>query len=130
MTTTPFLIAGEPRTGEGTFDVTNPFDDSVVETVGKPTAVDIEDAARAAADTFKESRNLPVHLRAEALHHVSRRLAERVDEMAELIAREGGKPLKWASVEAARAVSTFRIAAEECRRFDGEFLRLDTEASL
>jgi aldehyde dehydrogenase (NAD+) len=33
-------------------------------------------------------------------------------------------------VEAARAVSTFRWAAEECRRFEGEIMRLDTEASL
>ena len=45
--------------------------------------------------------------------HISRRLAERVDEFAESIAREGGKPLKWAKVEATRAVSTFRWAAEE-----------------
>ena len=126
----PFLVAGDPRAGDGTFDVTNPYDGSVVETVGKPADADVEDAVRAAAETFKESRNLPVHARAEALHYVSRRLGERVDEMAEVIAKEGGKPLKWASIEAARAVSTFRIAAEECRRFDGEFMRFDTEASL
>jgi acyl-CoA reductase-like NAD-dependent aldehyde dehydrogenase len=57
-------------------------------------------------------------------------LQERVDEVAELIAREGGKPLKWAKAEAARAVSTFRWAAEEARREGGEVMRLDTEAAL
>ena len=62
--------------------------------------------------------------------HISRRLQERADEVAEVIAREGGKPLKWSKVEAARAVSTFRWAAEECRREEGQVLRFDAEESL
>jgi len=128
--TRPFLVAGEARTGDGSFEVTNPFDGSVVATVAKPTHADVEDAARAAAETFRESRTLPAHRRIDALTQISQRLAERVDELAELIAREGGKPLKWARSEAARAASTFRIAAEEVRRSGGEFLRLDTEEVL
>ena len=83
-----------------------------------------------AANTFKESRHLPTYVRAEALAHISRRIAERVDELAELVAREGGKPLKWSKVEVTRAVSTFRWASEETRRFGGEFMPLDTEQSL
>ena len=43
---------------------------------------------------------------------------------------EGGKPLKWAKVEAARGASTFRWAAEEARREGGSLMRLDTEALL
>jgi acyl-CoA reductase-like NAD-dependent aldehyde dehydrogenase len=62
--------------------------------------------------------------------HLSRRLQERGDEVAETIAREGGKPLKWSKVEAARAVSTFRWAAETLRHMDGELLRLDTDPAL
>jgi acyl-CoA reductase-like NAD-dependent aldehyde dehydrogenase len=128
--TKPFLVAGEWRSGAETFDVTAPFDDAVVARVGKPTEKDIEDAIAAAHDVFDETRKLPVHARAEALMHISARLKERGDEVAELIAREGGKPLKWAKVEAARAVSTFRWAAEVLRRGDDELLRLDTEESL
>ncbi|HXF73923.1 MAG TPA: aldehyde dehydrogenase family protein [Actinomycetota bacterium] len=130
MTTRKFLVAGEWREGQGTFEVRSPYDGSVVAEVGVPTEADVEDAARTAEETFRESRHLPVHARAEALMHISRRLAERNEEIAALIAREGGKPLKWARVEAARAVSTFRWAAEELRRGDEEFLRLDTEAAL
>src|SRR5436190_3722964 len=130
MTVKPFYVAGEWRTGDGTLEVRSPFDDSVVAEVGVPTDADVEDAVAAAAETFKESRHLPTHARAEALMHVSRRIAERVDEVAELIAREGGKPLKWSKVEATRAVSTFRWAAEEARREPSELLRLDTEESL
>jgi acyl-CoA reductase-like NAD-dependent aldehyde dehydrogenase len=70
-----------------------------------------------------------VAARSAALDHISKRLAETLDENAELIAREGGKPLKWAKVEGARAVSTFRWASEVLRHGDDELMRLDTEAA-
>jgi acyl-CoA reductase-like NAD-dependent aldehyde dehydrogenase len=129
-TTKAYLIAGKWKTGSESFEVRSPYDDSVVGSVAAPTDDDVEAAVQAAADVFDETRRLPVHRRAEALAHISRRLRERGDEVAELIAREGGKPLKWARVEAARAVSTFRWAAEECRREGGEVIRLDTEEAL
>ena len=130
MSTRPFYVAGDWRTGEGTVAVTSPYDGSVVAEIGVPTDADVEDAVSKAVEAFRESRHLPTHARAEGLMHVSRRIGERLDELAELVAREGGKPLKWAKVEVGRAVSTFRWAAEEARRFGGEFLPLDTEQSL
>jgi acyl-CoA reductase-like NAD-dependent aldehyde dehydrogenase len=130
MTVRPFLVDGEWRTGEDSFEVRSPYDDAVVAEVGVPTEADVEEATATAAATFEESRRLPVHARADALDHISARLKETIEENAELIAREGGKPLKWARVEATRAVSTFRWASEVLRRGDEEFMRLDTEASL
>jgi acyl-CoA reductase-like NAD-dependent aldehyde dehydrogenase len=126
----PFLVAGKPQTSGDSFEVTSPFDGGVVATVAKPTEADIEAATAAAHEVFQESRKLPVHARADALMHISTRLAERVDEVTETIAKEGGKPLKWAKVEATRAVSTFRWAAETIRAQEGEIMRLDAEASL
>ena len=130
MTVRPFLVNGEWRTGEGTFEVKSPFDGGVVAEIGVPTADDVEEAAATAHATFAESRHLPVHARSDALDHISKRLAETVDENAELIAREGGKPLKWATVEATRAIATFRWASEVLRHGEDEVMRLDTEASL
>jgi acyl-CoA reductase-like NAD-dependent aldehyde dehydrogenase len=130
MTTRPFYVAGEWRTGQGTLDVHSPYDDSVVASIGVPTDEDVEDAVVAAAETFKESRHLPTYARAEALMHISSGIADRVDELAKSVAQEGGKPLKWSKVEVTRAISTFRWAAEETRRFGGEFMPLDTEQSL
>lgn len=108
----------------------SPYDGSLVATVATPDETAVEGAVAAAADAFDVTRKLPLHARSDALMHISRRLAERSDEIAEVIAQEGGKPLKWAKVEATRAVSTFRWAAEECRREGGQMMRLDTEASL
>jgi acyl-CoA reductase-like NAD-dependent aldehyde dehydrogenase len=130
MSVKPYLVNGEWRIGQGSFEVRSPFDGSVVAEVGTPTADDVEEATAAAAYVFSESQHLPVWMRSEALDHISRRLAERLDENAELIAREGGKPLKWAKVEATRAVSTFRWASEVIRHGDDELMRLDTERSL
>jgi aldehyde dehydrogenase (NAD+) len=130
MTVRPFLVNGEWRTGAESFEVHSPYDDSVVAEVGVPGADDVEEAIATAAKTFPESSRLPVHVRAEALDHISKRLSETIQENAELIAKEGGKPLKWATIEATRAVSTFRWASEVLRRGDDELVRLDTEASL
>ncbi|HSL68103.1 MAG TPA: aldehyde dehydrogenase family protein, partial [Actinomycetota bacterium] len=129
MQTRTFLVNGEWRTGNGTFQVKSPYDGTVVAEVGVPTEADVEEAAKVAAETFRESRFLPVHARADALDHISRGLAQSIDDNAALIAREGGKPLKWATVEATRAVSTFRWASEVLRHGADEVMRLDTEAS-
>src|SRR5712691_5785507 len=128
--TRPFYAAGQWKTGRGSLAGKSPYDGSVVAEIGVPTDEDVEQAVAAAASTFKESRHPPTYVRAEALALISRRIAERVDELAELVAREGGKPLKWSKIEVTRAVSTFRWASEETRRFGGEFVPLDTEQSL
>ena len=118
MTTRPFYVAGSWRTGDSTFEVRSPYDGGVVSELGVPTDADVEEAVTQAVSTFESSRLLTISARAEALMQISRRIAERVDEFAESIAREGGKPLKWSKIEATRAIATFRWAAEEIR---GEF---------
>jgi acyl-CoA reductase-like NAD-dependent aldehyde dehydrogenase len=130
MAVRPYLVNGEWRTGEGTFEVHSPFDDGLVAEIGVPTEADVEEAVATAAATFEESRKLPVWARSEALDHISKRLGETIEENAKLIAAEGGKPLKWATVEATRAASTFRWASEVIRHGDDELMRLDTEQSL
>ncbi|MFC8278311.1 aldehyde dehydrogenase family protein [Streptomyces sp. NPDC057271] len=130
MTTThAFWLAGREATGEATFDVTNSFDGRLVGTVSVPTEAQVEEAVAAAHAVVDEFAATPAHVRAAALDHVSKRLAERAEEIAQVISAENGKPVKWARGEVGRAVSVFRFAAEEARRFNGgEAQRLDTEA--
>lgn len=123
----PFWLAGRPATGDDELTVTNSHDGRIAGVCSVPTAAQVEEAVAAADAVRKEAAALPIHVRAEALAHVSRRLAERADELAHLIMEENGKPLFWARGEVNRAVSTFRFAAEETRRLSGEALRLDTE---
>ncbi|WP_446039769.1 aldehyde dehydrogenase family protein [Streptomyces sp. SID1121] len=126
--TTAFWLAGRQATGEDTFDVTSPWDGRPVGTVAVPTEQQVEEAVAAAHAVRGTFAATPAHRRATALDHVSRRLGERAEEIARLISAENGKPLKWARGEVGRAVSVFRFAAEEARRFNGgEAQRLDTD---
>ncbi|MFC4059275.1 aldehyde dehydrogenase family protein [Planomonospora corallina] len=127
MDVRPFWLAGRPATGDGELTVTNSHDGRVVGVCSVPTPGQVEQAVAAADAVRKRAAALPVHVRAEALAHVARRLAERAEEIAGLITEENGKPVLWARGEVGRAVSTFRFAAEEARRLGGEAMRLDTE---
>ncbi|MEU0135482.1 aldehyde dehydrogenase family protein [Streptomyces sp. NPDC006296] len=130
MTSThAFWLAGRQATGEDSFDVTNPWDGRPVGTVSVPTDAQVEEAVAAAYAVREEFAATPAHVRAAALDHVVRRLTERTEEIAQLISAENGKPIKWARGEVGRAVSVFRFAAEEARRFNGgDAQRLDTDA--
>ncbi|MBB4982692.1 MULTISPECIES: aldehyde dehydrogenase family protein [Streptomyces] len=130
MTTThAFWLAGREATGDTTFDVTNSYDGRLVGKVSVPTEAQVEEAVAAAHAVVDEFAATPAHVRAAALDHVSKRLAERTEEIAQVISAENGKPIKWARGEVGRAVSVFRFAAEETRRWNaGEAQRLDTEA--
>lgn len=124
-----FWLAGRKATGENSIDVTSPWDGRLVGTASIPTDTQVEEAVAAADAVRGEFAATPAHIRATALDHVSRRLAERTEEIAQLISAENGKPIKWARGEVGRAVSVFRFAAEEARRFNsGEAQRLDTDA--
>ncbi len=124
---TPFWLAGEPTLGEDSLDVRSPYTGDLVGRVSLPTPDQVERAIAAADAVRAELLGLPAHVRAKALDHISARIAERADEFAALITAENGKPLMWSRAEVSRAVSTFRWAAEEARRWSGELQRLDTD---
>ncbi|HEY2948161.1 MAG TPA: aldehyde dehydrogenase family protein [Micromonosporaceae bacterium] len=124
----PFFVAGNPASSDDEVTVRHPYDGHAVGRTGNATPAQVESAVEAAAGVADEFAALPAHARATALDHVSRRLAERAEEVAALITAESGKPIRWARAEVTRATSTFRWAAEEARRFSGELQRLDTDA--
>jgi len=125
----PLWIAGKPVEGHETFEITSPYDGHAVGVTSWATPEQVEEAVAAAADARAEAERLPLHVRADALTHVSRVIADRAEEFAQLITGESGKPITWSRVEVGRAVSVFRLAAEEARRWSGEAMRLDTDKS-
>ena len=116
-TSLPYWVAGRAETGDEVWEVRSPFDGSVAGRTTTATAAHVEEAVAAAHRVRAEFAATPAHVRAGALDSVSRRLAERSEEVAALITAESGKPLKWARLEVARAVYTFRLGAEEARRW-------------
>lgn len=123
----PCWIAGKAEPGVDEIVVRHPFDGSEIAAVAVPGPEQVERAVAGAAAVAVQLRNSPAHVRAAALHHVADRLAGDAEEVAETIVAENGKPLKWARIETARAVNTFRLAAEEVRRLGGDWQQLDTD---
>ena len=83
-------------------------------------------AAKSAAAAARAA--LPTHARARILAATADALEKEAETFARLIVEEVKKPLKDARREAARAAFTFRWAAEESRRIEGEVLPLDLDA--
>lgn len=123
----PYWVAGQPRQGSSVEQVVSPWDDKVVGQHTIPTSDDVNEAVDAAVAALPATRALSAAARAAALSQISMRIAERSEEFARTITAESGKPLLWSRAEVARAVSTFRWAGEEARRWSGELLRLDTD---
>jgi len=123
----PIWIAGNPEHGTGEHAVVHPYDGRAVGRTTNATPEQAERAVQAAVDVAPAFAAWPAAARAAVLDHVSKRIAERAEEYAQLITAENGKPLMWSRAEVGRAVSTFRWAAEEARRFSGELQRLDTD---
>jgi len=74
-------------------------------------------------------RRLPAWRRIEILRRLATLVEARADEFALLIAREGGKPLRDAHVEAKRAVHGVILAAEGIAHLTGREIPMDlTEA--
>ena len=117
------LIGGEwVETGDWV-EVRSPYSGDLVGRVAKAGAAEARRAVDAAEAAMREP--LPAHKRAEILVRVAGLLGRRHDEVAQTISAEAGKPLKAAKVEAARAMSTFTMAAVEARKLAGEMVPMD-----
>ena len=112
------LAAGERvETGEW-IEVLSPYDSSVVGRVAKGDAALVDRAAKAAHSAF-ESADFPQHARAAVLDRAAGLVGERVEDLAQTISAEAGKPLKTATVEAQRCVDTLAFSAVEARKLSG-----------
>lgn len=123
----PLLIDGRELPGHGTQTVLQPYDGAPVGEVAVADAVHVDLAIEASVRAFQAARALPAHARAAILEGTSRRILAQAEELAQLIAREAGKPITSARAEVSRAAVTFAQAAAECRMSEGEVLPMDLE---
>jgi acyl-CoA reductase-like NAD-dependent aldehyde dehydrogenase len=120
---TRLLIAGEQVAGGGPgLDVENPYTQTTLATVALPSAEQVDAAigtARAAARGWADT---PAVERCELLHEVATRLRASADALAELMTREGGKPLVENTDEVGWAAAAFDYYAEMGRNFAGRVI--------
>jgi acyl-CoA reductase-like NAD-dependent aldehyde dehydrogenase len=106
-------------------EVHNPFDGSVIDTVPKADAADVERALAAAVEGSRIMRRMSGYERYCILHRASELMAEKHEELARLISSEEGKILAEGRFEALRSKETIELSAEEAKRLSGEVLPLD-----
>lgn len=109
-----------------TLAVERPFDGSVIETLNYAGAGEVDAMLdRAVMMHGDRSRRLPAYRRIEILQRAAMLLEGRREAFALSIAREGGKPLQDARIEADRAVHGIRLAAEGIARLEGREIPMD-----
>ena len=108
----------------------NPYDGSVLADVCQSGEDEIAEALDQAAKAFAATKTLPTHVKANALEHIATSIGSRKEEFARSICVEAGKPIVDARREVDRAIQTFRIASEECKRIPGETIPLDLSAGM
>ena len=123
--TYPLFLAGRPLKPNADLIVSNKYTGQPAARVARADAELIAVALAAAEEAFGQTRRLPGYRRQAVLNHVVRRVQERHEELARVLAIEAGKPIRDARGEVTRLVDTFRIAAEETLRLTGDYLPLD-----
>jgi acyl-CoA reductase-like NAD-dependent aldehyde dehydrogenase len=118
-------IAGELRDTARAQLIRSPFDGEPVAEVGEASAADLELAISKAHQAFESGQRPATYQRAEILERIAHTLHDKSAELAQLITRESGKPLRYARAEVARSVLTFKLGAGESRRIGGEVLPID-----
>lgn len=105
--------------------IREPWSGAVLGEIVLANDADADRAASAAQRSFQRTRKLPTYVRREFLRGIAKRIEAELEEFADLLAREAGKPIAQARAEVMRAVSTFDSASEETSRSLGEVMPLD-----
>ncbi len=121
----PILVGGRAVTTSEEVQVKNPYDQTVVGATCLAGEAEAEEAIACAAASFADTRKMPPMDRATVLQNIASGIAQRAEEMAQMITLEAGKPLLNARQEVQRSVFTFQYAAEEAKRPAGEIIPLD-----
>jgi len=115
-----------PKTGKQKLVVQQPFDGEVIAELDLVNWPQVDEMLSRATKAFKDRKGWqPAHRRIEILRRLADLLRNQKDEFALLIAREGGKPIRDAEVEAERAVNGVELAAEGIARLHGQEIPMD-----
>ncbi len=124
----PYYLASEPHYANTDLDVTNKYTGEVATKVAMADADTIDKAIAAAEEAQPAMAALAPFERQAVLEHCVKRFTERADELAQALCIEAGKPIKDAKGEVSRLIDTFKIAAEESVRINGEVVNLEISA--
>ena len=124
----PYYLANVAQAPNADLEVIDKYRGTLAARVALPDAATIERAIAAAVAAEAPLRALPPYARQHILEHCVTRFRERQEELALTLCVEAGKPIRDARGEVTRLIDTFKVAAEEAVRIDGEVLNLEISA--
>ncbi|MHB8386482.1 MAG: aldehyde dehydrogenase family protein [Metallibacterium sp.] len=124
----PYYLANVAQAPNADLEVIDKYHGTLAARVALPDAATIERAIAAAVAAEAPLRALPPYARQQILEHCVARFRERQEELALTLCVEAGKPIRDARGEVTRLIDTFKVAAEEAVRIDGEVLNLEISA--
>jgi acyl-CoA reductase-like NAD-dependent aldehyde dehydrogenase len=110
-----------PSSGQGSIDVFDSTDGSVIGSIPAGTAADVDKAAKAARAAFDGWAATSPEERGKFCTRIAEGLGARMDEIATIVTREAGMP-KWLSqlVQAGLPINSFTTAAQIAESFPYE----------
>ncbi|OUR89097.1 aldehyde dehydrogenase [Gammaproteobacteria bacterium 42_54_T18] len=121
----PYYLANKAIYANEDLKVYDKYTGDLATSVAMADASVIDQAITASVAATEPMRKMAAYERQEVLEHCVKRFRERFDELAEALCVEAGKPIKDAQGEVTRLIDTFRIAAEEATRINGEVIPMD-----
>ncbi len=121
----PYYIANEALQPNADLAVSNKYTGEIATAVALADTQTIDRAIGAAVEAADPMRKLPPYERQKILNHCVKRFEQRREELAMSLCIEAGKPIRDSRGEVTRLIDTFRIAAEEAVRIEGEVLNLE-----
>lgn len=106
-------------------EVRNPATGELIDTVPRATLADISQAVAAAQEGKRRISRLPAHERAAILFRIADALEQNLDALAELLAKENGKPIRQTRDEVRVTARIFRGFGEEAKRMFGRVVPMD-----
>jgi len=120
----PYYLANLPVQANTDLEVLDKYSGKRATRVALADATAVRKAIVAAHQARQAMAAFPPDARRDVLEHCVRRFTERSEELAQALCIEAGKPIKDARGEVTRLIDTFRIAAGEATRIDGEVIEL------
>lgn len=117
-------VNGEWKDGNGaTFKVASPVDGTILGEVHEAGRDEVKEACEAAYEASKKWRYTHHSERAKLLNRATEILGGMVEEIAQNITKEQGKPIENARYEARTAVKAFSESAEDMARLESPVLQ-------
>jgi acyl-CoA reductase-like NAD-dependent aldehyde dehydrogenase len=123
--TYPYYLANQGQRPNADLAVHDKYTGEVATRVALADARAIERGIEAAAQASGPMARMRPYERQAVLDHCVNQFTQRSEELAHALCVEAGKPIRDSRGEVTRLIDTFRIAAEESVRLDGEVQTLE-----